>query len=384
MTRWVMHLDMDAFFAAVEQRDHPDLQGKPVIIGAKPGGRGVVSTCSYEARVFGVRSAMPISTAWRLCPDGVYLTPDMRRYILESEKIMEILGEISPVVEPVSIDEAFLDISGLERLFGTPEEIGQLARNRIRERTGLTASVGVGPNRLIAKIASDYRKPDGLTVVHVEDVLNFLAPMPVSRLRGAGRILVEKLHRQGIMTIEQLRCFSETDLAGMLGENAGAMLFAQARGLGSDRVETGRERKSISKERTFMEDCNDPEILRDCLHAQAEEVGQIARKKQLRGRTVTLKIRFQGFETRTRQCRLPDSTDIDGEIFRAAWELFRKAGFGNRPVRLIGLGISDFHSGGQMGLFDKECEKKRDVLQARDAIVRRFGKAVLRPRKGDG
>ncbi|MES9968059.1 MAG: DNA polymerase IV, partial [Sedimenticola sp.] len=253
-SRLIMHLDMDAFFASVEQRDNPEYQGKPVVVGARPGGRGVVATCSYEARRFGIHSAMPISEAYRRCPHAIYVRPDMKRYSEASRRIMAVLGEISPLVEPVSVDEAYLDISGLERLFGTPREIGLLTKRKVQDAVGLTCSVGIGCNRLIAKLASDYRKPDGLTVVMPDQNRAFLDPMPVSNLRGVGRQTLKTVKRLGIETVAQLRGYSLEQLQLHFGERGGEHLHNQARGIASDRIVTEYQRQSISKETTFGED----------------------------------------------------------------------------------------------------------------------------------
>ncbi len=220
-SRQVMHVDMDAFFAAIEQRDHPEYRGRPVVVGARPGGRGVVATASYEARRYGVGSAMPISEAYRRCPHAVYLRPDLERYGAVSRQVMVILEQVSPLVEPVSIDEAYLDISGLERLCGRPERIATRIKEEVRAELGLTLSVGIGPNRLIAKLASDYRKPDGLTWVRPDQVQAFLDPMPVARLRGVGTRSQERMHRLGVQRVEQLRGYALEDLQRHFGAKGG-------------------------------------------------------------------------------------------------------------------------------------------------------------------
>jgi DNA polymerase-4 len=244
MSRLVMHVDLDAFFAAVEQRDNPPWRGLPLVVGAEPGRRGVVATCSYEARHYGVHSAMPISeAARRLPPETVYVRPGMNRYARVSRQIMEVLETISPLVEKVSIDEAYLDVTGLERLMGPPEVIGRLTKERIREAVGLTASVGIGPNRLIAKLASDADKPDGLTVVPLEKVSAFLDPMPLSVLRGVGAKTAPRLERLGLKTVSDVRRLSLEALSRHLGARAGTQVHLQALGIADDHVYPASERK---------------------------------------------------------------------------------------------------------------------------------------------
>ncbi len=380
--RLIMHLDMDAFFASVEQRDNPEYQGRPVVVGARPGGRGVVATCSYEARTFGIRSAMPISEAYRRCPDAVYVRPDMKRYSEASKRVMAVLGEISPLVEQVSVDEAYLDITGLERLFGTPREIGELTRQKVQEAVDLTCSVGIGCNRLIAKLASDYRKPDGLTVVMSDQNRAFLDPMPVSSLRGVGKQTLKTVTRLGIETVAQLRGYSLEHLQLHFGERGGQHLYNQARGIASDRIATEYQRQSISKETTFNQDVSDLRLLRDRLRQLASEVGRTARQEGLSGHVVTLKVRLTGFETHTRQRRLGDAVDIDSEIFKTAWALFEEGGFGERPVRLIGVGISGW-DGGDSPLMDDlfspriNREKEKRLYSTLDEVADKFGRNKL-------
>ena len=317
-TRWIMHLDMDAFYAAVEQRDNPALRGLPVVVGAQPGGRGVVATCSYEARRFGIHSAMPINEAHRRCPDAVYLRPRMAQYLAVARQIRAVMAACTPVVEPISIDEAFLDVSGLGHLVGPPEVIGQRIKAAIRAAVGLTASVGIAPNRLVAKIASDFGKPDGLVVVPPEQVLEFLGGQPVGVLRGVGNRTLPILKRLGLSTVADLRGLSLTLLQAHLGPRAAISLYQQARGIASDRVGERAARQSLSKETTFGIDVTDPGVLRDTLCALATEVAAAARQEGIAGRTVTLKIRFCGFETHTRQRQLPRHSDDARTLFAAA------------------------------------------------------------------
>lgn len=383
-----MHIDLDAFFASIEQRDHPEYQGRPLVVGAKPGKRGVVATCSYEARRYGVRSAMPISEAVRrLPPETIYLRPSMTRYGEVSQQIMQALEGISPAVEKVSVDEAFLDISGMQRLIGPPEVIGRRAKSVILESVGLTASVGIGPNRLIAKLASDFRKPDGLTIVLADQVQAFLDPQPLTVLRGLGAKSAPVLQRIGLRTVADVRRLSLLELRRHLGDLAGTKIHEQAHGIASDRVHLDSERKSISKETTFNEDITDPEIVRDTLHWAAQEVGYIARQEGRRGSIVTVKIRFQGFETHTRSRTLTTPTSTDKEIFQQAWELYQSEQWAGRPVRLVGLGVSGWASDAakaaeQADLFDEitadHAPKQERLYQTMDAVSDKFGRKSVR------
>ena len=377
-----MHVDMDAFFAAIEQRDDPTLRGKPVVIGAQPGGRGVVATCSYEARKFGIRSAMPINEAHRRCPGAVYLRPDMQRYAAESRAIMQALENISPVVEPVSIDEAFIDITGLEKLLGTAKQIARTTKQRIFEAVRLTASVGIGPNRLIAKLASDYRKPDGITIVEPHQVLDFLGPMPIRNLRGIGDKTAERIERLGFHTVADLRRCPHESLTAHFGPKGADLLYNQSRGVGSDVVGDDGQRKSISRETTFSEEIRDQKVLHNVLLDLAADVGHQTRAEGLAGRVVTLKIRFTGFETHTRRQTLDNPTNHDKVIFRTAVELAKKRSFQNKAVRLIGVGLSGWNTDEtqQMDLFDTEAdgEKDKKLYATLDEIKNRWGKKSLR------
>ena len=381
--RWVGHADLDAFYASVEQRDCPEYRDRPVVVGALPGHRGVVAAANYRARALGIHSAMPIAEAYRRCPDAVYLRPDMAKYLRVSREIFQILGTITPVIEPVSVDEAYLDLTGLEKLLGSPEAIGTEIKHRILEGTGLSASVGIGPNRLIAKLGSEHRKPDGLMVVFPDEVLDFLAPMPVANLRGLGRQTQKIFSRLGIRTVAQLRAVPLRTLEEHLGTKAAASFHQQALGIASAEVVPDRGRKSISKETTFEEDVLEHDILRNVLHNLAAEVAATARREQLSGAVVTLKIRFKGFETHTRQHKLPIPTHDERVILREAWSLFLNGNLPRRPVRLIGVGISNWQQvesePTQADLFDQPQESEKDdrLLQTLDRVAERFGKGKL-------
>lgn len=371
--RLVMHVDLDAFYAAVEQRDRPEWRGRPLVVGAEPGKRGVVATCSYAARAFGVHSAMPIAQAVRrLPPETVYVRPAMERYARVSGQIMAVLAGISPVVEKVSNDEAFVDISGLGQLMGPPEVIGRAVKARIREAVGLTASVGIGPNRLIAKLASDSHKPDGLRVVSADQVHAFLDPMPLGVLRGVGAKTAPKLQRLGLQTVGEVRRLSLELLRRHLGARAGTQVYLQAQGIADDHVDPERTRKSISKETTFAEDVTDGDVLEDTLRWAAREVGYLARHEGRMGRILTLKIRFRPFDTHTRSRTLRAPTASDVEIFDAAWSLFRSEPWAGRPVRLIGLGISGWDeadAGQQLDLFAAAAPEPPQAGERLDATL---------------
>jgi DNA polymerase-4 len=381
-------MDLDAFFASCEQQQYPEYQGRPVVVGALPGHRDVVAAASYEARKYGIRSAMPISEACRRCPDAVFLRPDMEKYRRVSRQVFQILETMAPAVEAASIDEAYLDVNGLEKLLGGPATIGRNIKQRIFTATGLTASVGIGPNRLIAKLGSEYHKPDGLTVVAPEQVLDFLAPMPVANLRGLGRQTRKVFSRLGIRTVEQLRTVPLPRLEQHLGKKAAASFHNQAFGIAPDRVMPGLRRKSISKETTFEADVLDNAVLHDALRLLAADVASTARREGLAGRVVTLKIRFEGFETHTRQYTRTASTNDEREILKTAWQLFLGGKLPIKPVRLIGVGISGWEEDqpAQADLFDQPEQRQdnKQLLQTIDAVTEKFGKHMLQvgvPRK---
>ncbi|MGD2113390.1 MAG: DNA polymerase IV [Gammaproteobacteria bacterium] len=379
--RWIAHMDLDAFFTSCEQRDRPAYRGRPVVVGALPGRRGVVAAASYEARRFGIHSAMPIAEAWRRCPQAVYLRPDLDRYSRVSRQVFTVLDSLTPCVEAASIDEAYLDVSGLGRLLGTPEAIGSEIKRRIHAATGLTASVGIGPNRLIAKLGSEHRKPDGLTVIPAQRVLDFLAPMPVSNLRGLGPQTRKILDRLGIHTVAALRDVPLATLAQHLGRQAAENFHHQAMGRAPDRVIPGRDRKSISKETTFETDIREHALLHDTLRGLAADVAGTARRAGLAGAVITLKVRFAGFETHTRQRRQTAPTCDEREILAMAWQLFRAGRLPDRPVRLIGVGLSGWEDGRppQADLFfpPQQVASSQRLLQTIDAVREKFGRGKL-------
>ena len=380
-TRWIAHVDLDAFYASCEQLERPEYRDRPVVVGAMPGNRGVVAAASYAARQFGIHSAMPIAEAYRRCPDAVYLRPDMKKYAAASRRVFEILDDITPVVEKASIDEAYLDVSGLENIFGPPDSIGQQIRARILDATGLTASVGIGPNRLIAKLGSESCKPDGLRVVAPDKVQDFLGPMPVSNLRGLGKRTQPIVARLGIKTIADLRDMPLSKLQEHLGDSAAASFRRQARGIASDQVIPGGRRKSISKENTFGRDVTDRRRLHDTLRELAAGVARTTRREKLAGTVVTLKIRFEGFETHTRQKTLPEPTQDERTLLATAWALYKDSGLPQNPVRLIGVGISGWAdpATAQADLFGGTARREQDqkILDTIDTVTEKFGKPIL-------
>lgn len=368
---------MDAFYASIEQRDDPALRGKPVIVGGE-GKRGVVATASYEARKFGVRSAMPGSRARALCPHGIFVAPRMGVYAAVSEQVFRIFERYTPLVEPLSLDEGFMDVTGSRAFFGDGSSIAARIKADVRAETGLTISVGVATSKYVAKVASDLRKPDGLVVVPAGEEGAFLAPLPVGRLWGAGPVTQKRLMDLGIATIGDVQRLPEERLAAWVGEAAAAHYHALAHGIDAREVETERDAKSLSHETTFEDDVTDEETLRRVLLELSEAVGRRLRRHGMRGAVVRLKLRYPPFETHTRQRKLGAPTDDDLVIFRTARALLAEARPRGRPVRLIGAGVADLTSGPeprQASLFDepRATEKSRKLLRAMDAIRDRFG-----------
>jgi DNA polymerase-4 len=338
--RRILHCDMDCFYAAIHQRDDPALRGKPVVVGGDPESRGVVAAASYEARRFGIRSAMPSSQARRLCADTIFLRPDFARYRDESRRVFEVFRSFTPLVQPVSIDEAYLDVTDSFLPFGSATGVARAIRERVRAERGLTVSVGVGPNRLIAKIASDCNKPDGLTVVPPHRVPEFLGPLGVRKLQGVGPATEHILEGElQVRTIAELRGLSREVLVGRLGRY-GETLFRFARGLDDRPVETTSERKSYSSERTYGRDLRDLSVIDLELTAQAQEVAVGLGRHHLLGATVTVKVRFPDFTTVTRSQSLPYPSADAAELLAVARMLLRRTDAGRRPVRLLGVGVS--------------------------------------------
>ncbi|MFV0421994.1 DNA polymerase IV [Oleidesulfovibrio sp.] len=386
MSKWqrcIMHIDMDAFFASVEQLDNPELRGKPVIVGG--GKRGVVAAASYEARRYGVRSAMPSWQAQRLCPRGIFVKGRMHRYKEVSAKVMAVLGGFSPVVEQASVDEAYLDATGCERLFGPPEEMAQRIRVAVRQTTGLSCSVGVAPVKFLAKIASDVNKPDGLFVLPPEAVADFLAQLPVGSIPGVGKRFVDDLKALGIRTAGDVGRYPESFWQRRFGKG-GISLFARAQGIDSRPVEPYTQAKSESAENTFEEDTDDKELLKTWLLRQAERVGRNQRRMGLNGRTVTLKVKFADFKNVTRSRTLPEPTSSTRVIYETAAALLDELDLPQK-VRLIGVGLSQYAQGPQqmslpLATPDVERDEKNEKLEkAMDALRDKFGsEAIVRGR----
>jgi DNA polymerase IV len=376
----ILHVDLDAFFAAVEQRDRPELRGRPVIVGGgSPDARGVVSTASYEARVFGVHSAMPLRTAGRLCPNGVFLPVDGAKYQGVSRQVMAVLRRFTPLVEPVSIDEAFLDVTASRTLFGDGQAIGRQIKDAVRSEVDLTISVGVATTKLVAKIASDLRKPDGLVVVDPGTEAEFLAPLAINRLWGVGAKSAAALREYGVRTIGDLAALPDDLLIRRFGKH-GADLGARARGIDADPVGDRDAAKSIGHEHTFDVDTSDREVIERTLLGMSEGVAERLRDSGVRASTITVKIRDTTFRTITRQRTLAAPTDLTEPIFRTALELARPEVRGLR-IRLLGVTASGLGEPDQTVLFAGDEPRQRRVVEAADEVRHRFGeRAITRAR----
>jgi DNA polymerase IV len=381
LTRYIVHVDMDAFFAAIEQRDNPALRSRPVVVGADPKGgrgRGVVATCSYEARKFGIRSAMPISVAYRKCPAAVFLPVDRDKYSRVSQELHTILCSFTPDVEPVSIDEAFLDLTATFKLFGTPVQACLLLKARIKEQTGLTASVGLAPTKMAAKIASDLKKPDGFVEVAADGLCDFLWPLEITRIWGLGAKTAALLNAKGIYTIGDLARQDIRRLAALLGKN-GAYFWQLAQGIDDSQVQSGQEAKSISNETTFEEDTSDEAKIHSALMWLCEKVAKRLRDEGLKARTATLKIRLTGFQTYTRSATMHAATHFDDVLYAQIKQLYVDFPIRQQKVRLVGVKASGLVSACvQESLFEDAQEiKKESVHRAIDKIKGKFGDASI-------
>jgi DNA polymerase-4 len=379
--RTILHVDLDAFFAAVEQRDRPELRGKPVIVGGGgPNERGVVSAASYEARKFGVHSAMPLRTAGRLCPHGIFLPVDGRKYQRASKEVMAILRRFTDQVQPISIDEAFLDVTGSRQLFGDGETIARSIKQAVRDEVGLTASVGVASTKLVAKIGSDLRKPDGLVVVPPGEEAAFLAPLPISRLWGVGEKTAAALRDFGVVTIGDLAALPPAAMERRFGKH-GAALVGRAHGLDADPVATGDPAKSIGHEHTFGTDTSEREKIERTVLGMADGVAWRLRAAGLKAATITLKLRDTNFVTITRQTTLDTPADLTEPIYEAAIGLLRRELHGQR-IRLVGVTASNFREREQLAMFEGPAEPRRhQAAEAMDVIRRKYGeRAVTRGR----
>lgn len=398
MSKIILHADMDAFFAAVEQHDQPELRGRPVVVGGLSD-RGVVSTASYEARVFGVGSAMPMVEARKRCPDAVFIPGNIKRYAEVSRQVFSIFGRFSPLVEGLSLDEAFLDLTGTERLLGSAVDVGHELRKAVREETGLAISVGIGPVKMVAKIASDEAKPDGLLEILPHEVRDFLGALPVGRLWGVGPVGRQRLERAGYNQVHQLARAKEATLLQDLGE-WGVALARLARGEDARELDTRREASSYGEENTFAQDVSDEEELTRAIRGHAEAVARRLRRDEKLGRVVVLKLKLgrrrqsgpRGYPQHTRQCILPAYCDDGANIARAATALLKEFGC-REPIRLIGVTVRDIATPdeaaqGQLGLFDEapdsaegagkeESARRKQLNLAMDELTSRFGKEAV-------
>jgi len=384
-SRAILHFDMDAFYASVEQRDNPELKGRPVIVGGPKDARGVVSAASYEARAFGVKSAMPLRIAGRMCPHGVFLRVRMKHYVEISRAIFAICARFSPSVEPLSLDEAFVDVTGCERLLGDPVAAAHRLREEIRAEHGLTASVGVAPTKFVAKIASDFDKPDGLVVVPPAEVEAFLSPLPVERMWGLGPRGAAVARKAGFSTFADLATATDLQLKPLFGKS-GPRFRELARGRDARPVVSGRAPKSIGHETTFREDVADRETQRATLVALTDQVAARLRRHGLKAGCVAIKVRYQPFRTITRQVTLPAPTHVTAPLLAAVLGLFEKTDGTAPPVRLLGVSTSAFTA--QATLFGDAAGPRERALDATlDQVRKRFGTAAVRRasviKKGD-
>lgn len=375
--RAIIHIDLDAFFVAVERLDNPALLGLPVIVGGRAESRGVVASASYEARRFGVHSAMPTAQALRLCPQAVLVSGHYGRYTEMSRRVMALLAGYTPLLEPISIDEAFLDVTGTEAHYGPPARLAATIQDRIEAELKLSASLGVAGSKLVAKIASDHRKPHGITVVPPGEEAAFLAPLPIRRLWGVGQVTARELARLGVQTVGDLAGFSREELAGRFGAH-GEGLWRAARGIDDAPVLPEREVKSLSREETFAQDVRDPSLLRRELLRLSEAVAFRLRRHNFRARTIHLKLRYEDFTTLTRQATLAEPTDTGPAIYAQALALFEAAWDRRRPVRLVGVGAANLEPPvRQLRLFEQEDIRQTQLDAALDRIRARYGEDAI-------
>ncbi|QDS94271.1 DNA polymerase IV [Roseimaritima multifibrata] len=376
----ILHIDMDAFYASVEQRENPSLRGKALVVGGAAAGRGVVAAASYEARRFGVYSAMPMKTALARCPDLVVVPTQMELYAAVSKQIREIFHRFTPLVEPLSLDEAFLDVTGTQALFGSSAEIGAQIQRTIADELHLDASVGVAPNKFIAKVASAYVKPRGFTVVTPEDLHSFLDPLPVDKIWGVGRRAEARLGELGIFRVADLRQTDLERLKQAIGNASAEHLHALAWGRDDRAVVPDREAKSISHETTFPADLTDEEVLRAILLRLTEQVARRLRRHDRYCSTVTLKVRFSDFQTTARSVTLATASNSTQVLWDTARDTLLKRIPITQPVRLVGIGVSSLGDSParQLGLFDDTSTRDTQVDQTTDLILERFGKGAIR------
>jgi DNA polymerase-4 len=379
MTRVVMHVDLDAFYASVEQLRRPELQGRPVIVGGAglPGERGVVAAASYEARPFGVRSAMPLARARRLCPQATFLPCDFPAYRAASRQVFRILDTYSPLVEPIALDEAYLELTGSQALLGPPFEVGRRLRDQVKRECGLDLSVGIASCKLVAKVASELRKPRSLVLVAPGEEAAFLGPLPLRKLPGCGPATAARIERLGVRTVGELAALPEALLSELLGQY-GRVLHAHARGIDPSPVVPPGDPKSISRETTFDADVLDRTRIWETAQALMQDVSHSLRAHGLAARTVVLKVRYQPFDTQSRQTTLATPTDRDDELGRALRDLLRSHLDPHRPVRLIGAGVQNLESKAtQLDLLEARGSGRAVLDERLDALRDRFGEHAI-------
>lgn len=359
----ILHCDLDAFYASVEQRDNPSLKGKPVIIGGKPNSRGVVSTCSYEARKYGIHSAMPVSRAYRLCPHGIFLPPDISKYKSVSKEVFKIFYDFTPVVEPLSIDEAFLDIGGCHKLFGASLQIGNMIRKRVRTEIGLNISIGIAANKSLAKLATNLCKPDGIMEFDNQQIQETLPRLPVSSLWGVGEKTSRCLNKAGIYTVGDICTVSRKTLQNIVGSNTD-FLIGLAHGDDNRTISSRSEVKSISNEVTFPLDLSEPGKIEQVILQLSSKVGSRLRQSNLKSHTITLKLRTPEFNTFTHSCSPGESTDSDLLIYEIAVKLYQQSDLAGHPLRLIGVSCSNLIPGNLMQpvLFEEKQDRLDNII----------------------
>jgi len=374
MTRTIMHIDLDAFFVSVEQVLNPELRGKPVVVGGRPDRRGVVASASYEARAFGVHAGMPLATASRLCPQAIFIEGSFPKYRETSQRFMAILADFSPFLEPVSLDEAYLDVTGFESIYGSIRQMAMAIKQRIKDELGICASVGIATSKVVAKVASELSKPDGLLVVEAGKERSFLAPLPIAELPGIGKRTEQILKTLGINNIEEIANMPLSALKSHFGAS-GEILHRYASGIDDREVESPGEAKSISRETTFGKDTKDRSFLKATLRYLSERVGAELREQGKQARCVTLKLRYADFTTITRQHTLRQSDDSDQTIFDTGLRLLKRAlSAEKRLVRLIGIGVSNLvEPERQLDMLDSSAQRQEQLDRAIDRIRRKYG-----------
>lgn len=372
----ILHCDLDAFFASVEQRDHPQLKGKPVIVGGLPGSRGVVSTCSYEARFYGVRSAMPINQAYRLCPQGFFLLPDLHKYQGVSQQVFAILQRYSPIIEPLSIDEAFLDVSASHLLFGSSTQIASMIKQDVSQELGLTISVGIAANKFLAKLATNLSKPDGLLEMGEQQVRDILPSLPVTEIWGIGSKTAERLERAGIIIVSDLLNSPRSKLQSILGSTTD-MYIQLCKGQDTRPVETKSQRQSLGNEITFPQDLSDPEKIQQVLLELSCQVGYRIRQSSLTAHTITIKMRTPDFKTYTRSQTLTQGVDSDLAIYETATGLYKDSGLAGSYLRLLGVSASKLIDSyiEPVALF---VDKSKTLDNIMDDMKKKFGQETIK------